>query len=103
MTISIETWHVLVALFAGAGWLYVQWIRPVQRWRNEKDLECAELRLRIESAEKDLAKGDKAFERFENLLREHERAAREQTAKIIERLVAIETLMKERSIVPNQD
>ena len=103
MTISLETWHVLLALLAGAGWLYVQWIAPVQKWRKDKDVEIAKLTLRVETAEAALAKGDAAFDRFEALLRDHEREARNQMGKVLERMAALEVLMKERSIIPNQD
>lgn len=99
MTIPIEAWHVLLVILGGAGWLYVNHLKPVSRWRGEKDLEIAKITTRLEQAEKELAKGDAAFDRLETLLRQHEAEARAQTAKIIERLASIETILKERSMV----
>ena len=99
MTIPIEAWHVLLVILGGAGWLYVNHLKPVAKWRAEKDLEIAKITLRVEAAEKDLAKGDATFDRLEALLRKHEEDAKRQTAKIIERLASIETILKERSMV----
>ena len=100
MTFSIETWHVVLALVTGLAWIYVQFLRPTQAWRAEADKQIALLQQRSSDQDARLQRGDDAFDRLEAAMREHEGRQQQRNEKVLQRLAAIETLLRERGGVP---
>ena len=52
MTIELEAWHLISGLAVLAGWIYVQFIRPMQVKQQELDKRLALAEQRLESGDK---------------------------------------------------
>ena len=96
MTIALDAWHVLLALVAAGGWVYVQWLRPVQVWRRETEIRVVKIEGKLEAGEKRFEEHGK---KDDEMLAEV-RGFRADINRVNERLASIETLLKERGGVP---
>ena len=100
MSFTLETWHVLLAVLGGLGWLYIQFIRPANQWRADASKQMALQEQRITATEVILEKGDESFDRLEKTMKDHEYRQQERNERVVARLAAIETLLRERGGVP---
>ena len=100
MTFSLESWHVLLAVLAGLSWIYLNFVRPTGQWRADASKQIALLEQRVTAAETRLEKGDESFDRLERTMKDHEYRQQQRNEKLVERLAAIETLLRERGGVP---
>lgn len=96
-----ELWHIAVACFTLIGF-FIGWDRhfnaPERRRR-------ADIEKRLSKAEWRLEQGDKEFKRLDGLeasMAQHEAKQQERHEKVLERLTAIETILRERGGIPNQ-
>ena len=111
--IALAWYHGVIALgglLAVFATVHRLWIAPVQSWRKDVDAKHAAYDVALAEVNKDLDRGRDKFDQvieeckaIREDMKEHEAKQNERHQKVIERLAAIETTLRERSLIPNQD